>query len=128
MEKTPLLLRFVGGLTKPELSYVTLPDVCAGKYAFFEALNSINAALRNCLIKVGVSLVFICLGLICAGRRFFSKQAVKFLLVAQKGRRFVSRSTKTQHSSAQTQEICNCLTPTQQHLTRAARHLPNNPE
>lgn len=23
---------------------------------FFEALNSINAALRNCLIKVGVSL------------------------------------------------------------------------
>lgn len=38
----------------------------AGKYTFFDALNSIKAVLRNCQNKAGV---FICLGLIRAERR-----------------------------------------------------------
>lgn len=49
-------LQFVGGLLpEAELSYVTLAVACAGKDTVFGPLNAMEAALRSCLVKVGVT-------------------------------------------------------------------------
>lgn len=116
--------RVGGPLPKPELGYVTLAASRGQKNAFFSRhLIRLKRPRAAATLRVGV---FICWGSFVLSGALF-QISCKIRPCCSGETRFVSDGAKTQHSSAQTQEMCNCLTPLEQHLTLATQRLPNNP-